>query len=333
MKKIIALLLSLALILSFAACAKDKKEEATVKKDVNVYVLSGPTGVGALNLWEEAELGTSQHNYKFTLTAANDEIIAAVSNGSADIAAVATNMASSLYNKTEGGVTVLAVNTTGVLSILSNGNSETEQALPQSLADLKGRTIYSPGQGANPEYILRYVLSGNGLDLENDITIKFVTDGSELTTVWATDPTALIMAPQPVATTLALKQNAVKLFDMTEEWSKISTDSSLMMGCVIVRNEFLKENKEVVNTFLNEYKASIEKAQSDVENTAKLAEKRGIIPSAAVAQKAIPQCGLTFVSGEEMKKDLGGYLNVMFNANPKSVGGKLPLDDFYYLEK
>ena len=210
--------------------------------------------------------------------------------------------------------------------MLSNGQEAA------AVADLKGKTIYAPGQGANPEYILRYVLTGNGLDPDKDVTLRFVGEGSELLTVWQSDPEAIIMAPQPVATSILMQnENAKTLFDMTEEWDKIAGgDSTLMMGCVIVRNEFLQANPGAVELFLQEYAASIEKAQSDVEGTAALCQQYGLIPKAALAQKAIPSCGLTFVTGAEMKTGLSGYLQVMFDANPKSVGGALPGDNFYY---
>ncbi len=321
MKKLLCVVLTIALLLSVAACGKPVDETG----EMNVYVLSGPTGIGALNLWEKAELGEAKNTYNFTLTGANEEIVSAISKGEADIAAVATNLASTLYNRTEGGVTVLAVNTAGVLYMLSNGEEI------NSIADLKGRDIYAFGQGANPEYILRYVLSGNGVNADTDVKINFVAEGADLLNVWANDSDAIIMAPQPVATNLKIKNAEAKtLFDMSEEWDKISSDSKLYMGCVIVRNEYLKENKGAVDTFLKEYKESIEKAISDVEGTAALCEKRGIIPKAAIAKQAIPYCGLTFVEGKELKEGLSGYLKVMYDANAKSVGGKLPEDNFYY---
>lgn len=333
-RAIVSLLLALTLALSLTACGgqtnsepqqPDTQEEPTVA-EINLYVLSGPTGIGAMNLWAAADAGETENTYHITMPGANDEVVAALSNGEADIAAVATNLAATLYNKTSGGVTVLAVNTLGVLSMLSNGQEAA------AVSDLKGKTIYSAGQGANPEYILRYVLSGNGLDPDKDVTLRFVGEGSELLTVWQSDPEAVIMAPQPVATSILMQnENARTLFDMTEEWDKIAGgDSTLMMGCVIVRNAFLQANPGAVELFLQEYAASIEKAQSDVEGTAALCEQYGLIPKAALAQKAIPSCGLTFVTGAEMKTGLSGYLQVMFDANPKSVGGALPGDNFYY---
>ncbi len=323
MKKLLAVLLVLVMIFSFAGC-KAKTGE------VNIYVLSGPTGIGAVNLRADAEAGTTQNNYNFKMVDANDEIVAAISKGEADIAAVATNLAATLYNRTEGGVTVIAVNTSSVLSILTNGTELTK------ITDLKGKTIYTPGQGANPEYILRYVLSSNGLDPDNDVTINFVSDGSQLPAIWEKEENkdAVIMAPQPVATNILNKYKTAKTaFDMGAEWDKISEESSLMMGCVIVRNEFLEKNEGVVETFLKEYEASIKKATEDIETTATLCETYKIIPKAAIAKKAIPSCGLTFKTGEEMKAGLKGYLTVMYNANPKSIGGALPADDFYYAEK
>ena len=333
-RAIVSLLLALTLALSLTACGgqtnseseQPETQEELTAAEINLYVLSGPTGIGAMNLWAASDAGETKNTYHITMPGANDEVVAALSKGDADIAAVATNLAATLYNKTDGGVTVLAVNTLGVLSLLSNGQEV------NAVSDLKGKTIYAPGQGANPEYILRYVLTGNGLDPDKDVTLQFVGEGSELLTVWQSDPEAIILAPQPVATSILMQnENAKTLFDMTEEWDKIAGgDSTLMMGCVIVRNEFLQANPGAVELFLQEYAASIEKAQSDVEGTAALCEQYGLIPKAALAQKALPSCGLTFVTGAEMKTGLSGYLQVMFDANPKSVGGALPGDGFYY---
>lgn len=331
-KSLVSLLLALTLALSLTACGTqantepEQPDDTPAPAEVNLYVLSGPTGIGAMNLWAAADAGETQNTYHITMPGANDEVVAAISNGDADIAAVATNLAATLYNKTSGGVTVLAVNTLGVLFLLGNGQEVA------TIADLAGKTIYAPGQGANPEYILRYVLTGNGLDPDKDVTIQFVGEGSELLTVWQTDPEAIIMAPQPVATSILMQnENAATIFNMTDEWNKVSGgDSTLMMGCVIVRNEFLQENPGAVALFLQEYAVSIEKAQSDVEGTAALCEQYGLIPKAALAKAAIPSCGLTFVTGAEMKSALSGYLQVMFDADLKSVGGAMPGDDFYY---
>ncbi|MDO4619481.1 MAG: ABC transporter substrate-binding protein [Lachnospiraceae bacterium] len=330
MKRFLSVLLTGMLMVSpMAVQAADSAAESAAEasaSDVNLYVLAGPTGIGAMNLWDKADKGETANSYQVTMSGENTEVVAAISKGDADIACVATNMASVLYNKTNGGVSVLAVNTMGVLSLLSSGEEFA------SVADLKGHTIYAPGQGANPEYVLRYVLEGNGLDPDADVTLQFVGEGSELLNVWQSEPEAVILAPQPVATSILMQnEGSAKAFDMTEEWEKIANgESSLMMGCVIVRNDFLQENPEAVETFMTEYQESIEAAQTDVEATAALCEHYGLIPKAALAQKAIPECGLTFMAGAEMKEALSGYLQVMMNFDPKSVGGALPADDFYY---
>lgn len=329
MKKIISLLLVLALVFVFAGCAAKQPTETpddaekTVK--ANVFMISGPTGIGAVNLMSADEAGTAKGDYEFTVVTAPTEIVAKISNKEADIAAVATNMASAIYNKTEGGVTVLAVNTLGVLNVLTNGTEI------NTLADLKGKKIYTTGQGANPEYVIDYLLTKNGVNPDSDVEMIFKAEGTELVTVWATDPDAVIIAPQPVASSILAKYTGSRLaIDLTDEWDKVGDNSALMMGCVIVRNEFLEANKATVELFLEEYEASIKKANEDVQGTAALCEKYGIVAKAAIAQKAIPNCNICFVTRNEMKTKLSGYLAVLFAADKTSVGGKLPADNFYY---
>lgn len=321
-----AVLMIFMLVMSSAACGE--KEEEKTASPVRVSVLAGPTGIGAVDLWDAAEKGETLQPYEFTLVSENEQIIAAVSNGETDMAAVATNMASVLWNRTSGGVTVICVNTAGVLYMYSSGEEIND------IASLAGHDIYLPGQGANPEYILRYVLSGNGLDPDSDVTLHFVTEGSELLNVWSTDPEAVIMAPQPVASSLQMNvPSAVCLFDMTEQWKALGGDSALLMGCVIVRTAYLEEHGDEVDTFLQEYADSIGTALADAAATGELCEKYGIIPKAKLAEKALPFCGLTFVTGQEMKDKLSGYLQVMYSFSPKSVGGDLPDDGFYYVQE
>ena len=335
MKKIIALTLTLLMLLGLTACGQTDNNssvqtgttsstEEVKLTEANVYVLSGPTGIGAANLKDKADKGQTEGEYNITVVAQPDEVVAKISNKEADIAAIATNLAAKLYNKTEGNITVLAVNTLGVLNVVTPAGVEIK-----SLKDLKGKKVYTTGQGSNPEYIINYLLEKN--EIKNNVTLEFKAEGTELLSVWATDPNAIIIAPQPVATTLTVQNAGSKIaLDLTKEWEKVDNKSALMMGCVIVRNEFLKDNKATVDKFLEEYKASIETANKDIDTTATLCETYGIIPKAAIAKKAIPNCNLTFVSGSEMKTKLSGYLTVLYNADKTSVGGKLPADGFYY---
>ncbi len=331
MKKILSLLICLIFVFSLTACGNTQTlssiPQETVKyTDTNVYVLSGPTGIGAASLKEKADKGDTDVKYNISVVAQPDEIVAKISKGEADIAAIATNLAAKLYNKTNGGITVLAVNTLGVLNIVTPKGVEVN-----SLADLKGKKVYTTGQGSNPEYIINYLLEKNGIDNAKDLTLEFKAEGTELLSVWATDPNAVIIAPQPVATSLTVKYEGSKIaVDLTKEWEKVSASSALMMGCVVVRNEFLKENKATVDKFLEEYKASIDTANKDIDSTAALCETYGIVAKATIAKKAIPNCNLCFVNGDEMKTKLSGYLQVLFDADKTAVGGKLPNDDFYY---
>ena len=227
-------------------------------------------------------------------------------------------------------MTILAVNTLGVLHIMETGNTIT------SVADLRGKEIYTSGQGANPEYVLRYVLEKNGLDPDKDVTIHFVADNTALTAAVVTGQAVVAMVPEPVATSCRVQAKAKGLtvrmvLDMTAEWDKVSNGSSqLMMGCVIARRAFVEENPEAVKLFLAEYEASIATVKADVDAAAALCEKYTVIPKAAIAKQAIPNCNLTFVAGSAMKERLSGYLQVLYGYNPQAVGGKLPAGDFYY---
>lgn len=328
MKKVISLALAAVMMLSFAACStqKDTTPTPAQKVNINAYVLSGPTGIGAVNMMKASENGEGLENYKFNVVAAPDEIVSKISNGEADIAAVATNLAAKLYKVTNGGIKILAVNTLGVLNVLNYKGAEIT-----SLADLKGRTIYTTGQGSNPEYIVNYLLNKKGIDPAKDVKIEFKAEGTDLVPVWANDPEAVIIAPQPVATSIKLKyEGSAIALDLTDEWKKVSPESELMMGCVVVRNEFLDANPEAVEAFLTDYEASINAVSADVETTATLCEQYGIVAKAPIAKAAIPNCNICFVKGNEMKEKLSGYLQVLFDADPTSVGGAMPDDNFWY---
>lgn len=328
MKRITSIVIAALLLFTAAGCTTSKPEENPAPKAVvNVGTIQGPTGIGMVNLMEADKAGTSTNDYNFSVASSPDEISAKLANpnGGLDIAAVPTNLAAALYQKTQGKVKMLAVNTLGVLYLLENGNTV------QSVADLRGKTIYSTGEGANPEYILRHVLSKNGIDPDKDVTLTFLAENTELAAKMVKGDVSIAMVPEPVVSTVTAQNQSVRVaFSFNDAWNAVADNNSkLMMGCVAVRSEFLEKNKDAVDAFLTEYKASVEKT-SDVETTAALCETYGIIPKAAIAKKAIPNCGLVFVSGADMKAQIAGYYDVLFTANPKSLGGKLPDDAFYY---
>ncbi|MBQ9861610.1 MAG: ABC transporter substrate-binding protein [Clostridia bacterium] len=322
MKKVVSLVLAVLLLATMAiGCAKEPAPKTTVR----IGAIQGPTGIGMVHLMKADADGTAANEYEFTVSSVPQDIGTQLASGNLDIAAVPTNLASSLYQKTAGKVQLLAVNTLGVLYMLDNGNGI------NSIADLKGKTIYSTGEGANPEYILRYVLSKNGIDPDKDVTIEFLAENTELVAKMVKGDITLAMVPEPNVSAITSQNQAVKVaLSMNTEWEAVAgANNKLMMGCVAVRAEFAEANKAAVDAFLAEYKTSIEKA-ADVEATAALCESYGIIPKAPLAKKAIPNCQLTFVSGADMKAQIAGYYQVLFDANPKAIGGKLPDDAFYY---
>ena len=341
MKKIISALLAAALMLGLAACGTKNADSSTdsssaapvlstpAKLDTtcNVYALNGPTGMGLAPLMKQAEDKTGRLNYNIATVGSNDEIVAKLTNGEADIAAVATNLASTLYQKTEGGISVLAANTLGVLCLVTKGEEITD------IKALKGKTVYATGQGANPEYIINYIFEKNGLTVGTDVTVNFVSQPTELVTAFAQNEKIIAVTPQPVATTLTVKdQNAVIALDMNKEWDKVS-DTQLVMGCIVARKGYIEENPDAVKIFLEEYAESVKEVNSDTDTAAALCEKYGIVASAAIAKKAIPLCNIVFEDGAKLKTDLSAYLKFLFDANPKSVGGALPDDNFYYEAK
>lgn len=318
-------LMIMALVLGGCGVGGQQSADDFSGSDVNIAVLSGPTGVGAVSLMAANDLGETVNNYNFTVAAANDEIVAGLSAGEFDIAAIATNVAANLYNKTSGNIKLCALNTYGVLYILENGESVTE------MGDLAGRTIYATGQGANPEYVLNYLLNANGLVSGRDVEVEFM-ESAALVGAMAVGDIDLAMLPMPAAATVTMQNENVRLaLNLTEEWNAVTENGALTMGCVVVRREFAEQEPEAVAAFLTEYAASIAAVQEDVENAAQLCETYGIVPKAAVARLAIPNCNLCCVSGEDMRPIIEPYYNVLYNANPAAIGGALPDEDFYFI--
>ena len=296
------------------------------RTSVRIATLKGPTGVGMVHLMQSEDAGTTTNDYTFAITDAPDDVVAKVASGDVDIAAVPTNLAATLYAKTSGAVQMLAVNTLGVMYIVTDGTPVT------SMADLKGLTIYASGQGSNPEYVLRFLLQKNGLDPDTDVRIVWKSEHDEVATLVASGAASVALLPEPFVTAVTVKDPKLSVaLDLTKEWARVVTDGSqLMMGGVIVRKDFAREHPDAVTSFLAEYSASIDEAKSDAGTTSALCAQYGIIPSAAVARQALPRLNLTFLTGAELKAGLEGYFRVLYDANPKAVGGSLPDAGFYY---
>lgn len=306
----------------------DSKEAAgdqqTPDGAIRVGSLKGPTSMGLVSLMDS---DASANQYDFTMVTAADELVASIASGKLDIALVPANVASVLYNKTEGGVSVIDINTLGVLYVVSADTSV------KSIADLKDRTVYLTGKGTTPDYVLRYLLSANGLS-DSDVTLEYKSEAAEVASILKEQPDAIGLLPQPFVTVACAQNEALKIvLDLTKEWDGAQgTDGSrLVTGVTIVRNEFLQEHEDEVRVFLSDHQVSAETAVGNPDATAELIAKYGIIEKAPIAKKALPYCNITYIDGEEMKNALSGYLNVLFEQDPKSVGGTLPADDFYFM--
>ena len=334
MKKVIAILLSAFLILSLASCGSTAGEAPvsaetaagnSAKTTIRIAGLKGPTSMGLVKVMEDAAGGNAAGDYVFSLFGSADEVTPKLIQGELDMAAIPANLASVLYNNTDGAICVIAVNTLGVLDIVEKGDTV------QSIADLKGRKIYATGKGSTPEYTIRYVLSENGIDPDTDVTLEFRSEPTEVVSLLTAEENAVAMLPQPYVTAALGKVESLRIaIDLNEEWDRLETGSRLITGVMAARTDFVEQNRAAVDAFLAEYEASIWWVGSDPAGAATLIEKFDIA-KAAVAEKALPYCNITFLSGSEMKEALGGYLDVLYAQNPKSVGGKLPGESFFHI--
>ena len=332
LKKTACAVLALTLALSLAACGKKAEEapeapEAPAEEPVTTRVaaLKGPTAMGMVKLMSDDPQSAEGPLYAFTLAGAADEVTPSLIKGELDMACVPANLASVLYNKTEGEIITLAVNTLGVLYIVENGNAV------NSMADLAGKTIVAAGKGSTPEYALRYLLTENGIDPDTDVTIDWKSEHAECVAALASGSATIALLPQPFVTVAQTKiENLRVALDLTAEWDALDNGSGLITGVVVARKSFVEEHPAAVATFLQNYAESVDWVNGNTADAAALISEFGIVEAAAVAEKALPHCNIVCVTGEEMRAKLSGYLQVLFDAEPTSVGGKLPGDDFYY---
>ncbi len=329
MKKAVSFLL--ILLISISLFAQGAKEGSGITSspfsntEVRVVALKGPTAMGMVELMDKASAGAVDGNaYTFSLEAAPDAVVPQLVKGTVDIAAIPANLASVVYNNT-GKVEVLGINTLGVLYICGFG----DEAIT-SVDDVKGKTIYASGKGSTPQYALETILSSLGLVDGKDVFVEWKSEHAEcVAALVASNGSALAMLPQPFATTAMVQNKDIHiLYDLNDAWESIS-GTPLVTGVVVATKEFAENNRDAVDAFLNSYKESVDFVNSNTADAAALIEKYGII-KAAVAAKALPYCNITLITGDELKSTLSVYLEALYAQNPKSIGGKLPLDEFYY---
>lgn len=325
--KFIILILSVAIsLMVFSACTADKG--GNKPGNIRIAALNGPTGMGMVKMMDEADEDKT-NNYEFSTYGAPDELLGKIISGEIDIAALPTNMASVIYNKTDGQVQFAAINTLGVLYVLEDGNEI------NSISDLKGKKINVSGKGATPDYIIQYLLKENGIDPEKDVELDFSLQHADLAAAVASGDAKIALLPQPHVTSALMKNENVRIaLDITQEWEKVVGETNpLPMGCIVVQRKFAEDYPEALEDFLSQYKDSVEWVNENHEDAGTLIEKHGILPNAKLAEKAIPKSNIVFLDGKQSQDPMDEFLKVMFELDPASVGGKLPDEAFYYIEK
>ena len=296
---------------------------------IRIGSLKGPTSMGLVFLMEMSENGKTANDYEFTMVTAADELLPKVISGELDMALLPANVASVLYNRMDGAISVIDINTLGVLYAVTADDSI------QSIADLKGRTVYMTGKGTTPDYVFRYLLSENGLS-DSDLTLEYKSEPTEVAALLQQEDGAVGVLPQPFVTAACAQNKDLKIpLDLTAEWDKTQksspSPSRMVTGVTVVRNDFLEKEPEAVKIFLSEHEKSAAYTKEQTQKAAELVVKTGIIEKAPIAELALPKCNITCITGTQMKDALSGYLQVLYDQDPKSVGGKLPGDEFYYL--
>lgn len=327
MKRLTALCLTLLLVVSLAACGHNgETPEEVTGESYAVAALKGPTAMGLVKLMHDAEQEDASfvNDYTFTLAASADEVAPLLIKGELDMACVPANLAATLYQKTDGQIVTLGINTLGVLYIVENGNAV------RSMADLSGKTIVASGKDSTPEYALNYLLEQNGVDPNADVVIDWKSEHAECVSALATGAATIAMLPQPFVTVAQSKIPDLRVaLDLTQEWDALDNGSALLTGVVVARREVVEANPGAVDAFLSDYAASVEWVNANTADAAALIGDYGIV-DAAVAEQALPYCNIVCITGAEMKDKLSGYLQVLCDADSTSVGGAMPGDDFYY---
>ena len=315
MKKL-SVLLALLLVLSLSVPAVASAASA---EPVRVFTLNGTTGFGLAGLIAENKDGGASQEYSFSVETDASNVTAALVNGDCDI-----NAAAALYNKTEGKVQVIALNTLGVLYVVTDGSVEVS-----SIKDLEGQTVYAPAQ--NPSFLFQALCDANGVKVTVDNSFA---QPAELNTAVTAGKVAIAVLPEPLLTVACSQNKDLKVvLDLTEEWDKVFTPGSLVQGCAVVRTAFAEEHPDAVAAFLKDYEASVQLLTDDVKTAAQCIEDAGIFQKAAVAEKAIPRCNICFITGEEMETQLAAFYDILKSAAPQSIGGEVPGSDFYFIVK
>lgn len=321
--KIKVCIIVVSVFLTLTGCSESAAKTSEVK--INIGSLKGPTTIGILNLMEQCEKDGENSQYTFTMATTADELLPKMISKELDIALIPANVASILYNKTNGGIVVLDINTLGVLYAVS---ADTDI---KDIADLRGKDIFVTNKGTTPDYCLQFLLEANGIGLD-EVNIEYKSEAAEVAALLAENDDAVGILPQPFVTVATAKSEKLKsVINLSDAWDKAAEGSSrLVTGVTVVRKDFLLENKEAVELFMERQKESVNLAVTDLDTTAELIAEKGIIEKPEIAKKALPACNIVYIDKNDMKSALQGYIEALAQKDIKSVGGKIPDEDFYY---
>lgn len=321
-KKTFSIISVLLCVIFFALCLSGcgQREKTT---EIRIASLKGPTTIGLAKLYSDSDNNHTELKYNYSICGTADEISTGLIKGEFDMAAVPANLAAILNKKTSGEIKIAAINTLGVLYLLEKNTGIS------SIADLKGHTIITTGQGTTPEYTIRHILKANGLDPDKDVTLDFLSEASEVAAKASILQQAVLMLPEPYVEIAKSKDNTLKVFaDLTEEWEKTDSESTVITGVLVVNSTFAANNPNALSAMLSEYEASAKFANSNISECAEILEKLDVF-SASVAKNAIDKCHVVFENGSTMITKLTGYFTALYNENPVSVGGEIPNEEAY----
>lgn len=346
MKKVLSIALIIVLTLSLIACSQDASmneendrtsdvvdetekvnEEVNIEEPLQVEVagLNGPTSMGMIKLFEEYTQPEENIKINYTSASAPDQLIGKLIQGELDFAAVPTNLASIIYNKTEGAYQLTNINTLNVMYILTNGVEVS------SIKDLKGKTVHISGKGSTPDFVMKYLLEKNGLVLDEDVILDFSLDHASLAQALSAGDVEIAVLPQPFVTIVKMNNKDINVaVDLLEEWQAVAGDGLFAMGGLVVRTKFAEENPEIVEDFLKAYQESVSYVNDNPSEASVLIEKYGVLPKAKIAELAIPLSNIVYMDAYENKDAIDEYYKVLYDFNPASIGGKLPDNQFYY---
>lgn len=313
---------------SSGAADEEAKETELADEDrvpIRLGGLKGPTSMGLVKMLDDVENGKTKNDYQFTMAPTADELVHSILQGELDILAIPSNLGAVIYNNSEKGMRMLNACMLGAIYVLEKDTEEIN-----TVEDLVGKTIYTVGKGSTPEYLLNFLLDKHGLLMDQDVTVEWRDDPTEIVGLLTAGTASVCMLPQPFVTVAQGQVENLRIaLDTNAEWDAVGEGSKLVTAGFIARKDFVEEHPQQTAEFLEEAAASTDWVNANVPDAAALIEKFDIVP-AAIAEASLPKCNIVCITGKEMKESAQKFFQVLFDQNPESVGGELPGDDFYY---